>query len=124
MPHFLPLHTLLFNVPEGALSVATDHIPNGSLRDLLESVFTLPESVIREIFSGVFTGLNEFYSLDDLEFNQLGGLSPSQILFSETGKPLLGLGLFYRLNSNSSSNFYNLRASPPPKYFSLYSEWT
>jgi hypothetical protein len=56
--HFLALQGYLFNVPEGALSVITDYAQNGSLFNLLDSVFTLPESVIREIFVGIVNSLS------------------------------------------------------------------
>lgn len=46
-PRFLKVHGMAFNYPEGAVSILTDYVPEGSLLDLLHTVLTLPESVIR-----------------------------------------------------------------------------
>ena len=56
-PRFLKVHSMAFNYPEGAVSILTDYVQQGSLLDLLHAVLTLPESVIREIFREVVHSL-------------------------------------------------------------------
>jgi len=63
----------------------TDYCENGSLLDLLDSIFTLPECVIREIFLELFESLSKFYEISDHQSSQYGGIAPSQVLFTAEG---------------------------------------
>jgi hypothetical protein len=44
---------MAFNYPEGAVSILTEYHEEGSLLDLLNVALTLPESVIREVFTQI-----------------------------------------------------------------------
>ena len=115
-PKFLKVHSMAFNYPEGAVSILTDYVPEGSLLDLLNTVLTLPESVIKEIFVELCHALRDFYELTDLQF---GGLSPSQILLTSKGIQL-GMGLYYHFFNTTSHSIYHIKTSQKTKYFHPY----
>lgn len=118
---------MFFNVPEGAVSILTDYCENGSLLDLLDSIFTLPECVIREIFVELFESLRKFYDLSDQQYYQYGGIAPSQVLFTAEGEVKLSMGLYYQLSNHSSASIYNLKAQLKQKYQYIYPaplKWT
>jgi hypothetical protein len=58
---FINLYGTHYNIPEGAVSIITEYCHQGSLFGLLDSVMTLPEIVIREIFIAVTDSLRHFY---------------------------------------------------------------
>lgn len=87
---------------------------------LLDSIFTLPESVIREIFVELFEGLRKFYEISDQQWSQYGGIAPSQVLFTSEGEVKLSMGLYYQLSNHSSASIYNLKAQIKQKYYFLY----
>ena len=119
--HFLSLQGVFFNVPQGAVSILTDYCENGSLLDLLDSIFTLPECVIREIFLELFESLRKFYEISDQQWSQYGGIAPSQVLFTSEGEVKLSMGLYYQLSYHSSTSIYNLKAQVKQKQFCFYS---
>ena len=47
--NFIKIHEMFYNTPEGCVSVVTDYMVGGSLKDLLESSGTISESIIRVI---------------------------------------------------------------------------
>jgi hypothetical protein len=49
-----------------------------------------------------------------------GGLSPSQIMFTETGKIKMGLGLYYHFPNINSNNIYYLKSNNKAKYLFFY----
>lgn len=95
------------------MSILTEYLKGGSLLKLLQFVRTLPESVIREIIDQLLKILSQFYDLTGMNF---GGMSPSQIMFTEKGKIKLGLGLYYHFPNMNSTNIYYLKSSPKTKY--------
>lgn len=91
---FVIIHDVKYNYPEGAISIFMEYFKSRSLLNLLDLTATLPESVIREVFSQVLQNLDLFYNATNMHF---GGLSPSQIVFTEENKVKLSLGLFYHI---------------------------
>lgn len=49
-----------------------------------------------------------------------GGLSPSQIMFTDNGQIKLGLGLYYHFPNINSGNIYYLKSGNKAKYFFSY----
>lgn len=45
-----------------------------------------------------------------------GGMSPSQIMFTQKGKIKLGLGLYYHFPNMNSNNIYYLKSNNKAKY--------
>ena len=111
--NFLAIYGEQFNYPEGAVSILTEYLKGGSLLKLLQFVRTLPESVIREIIDQLLKILSQFYDLTGMNF---GGMSPSQIMFTEKGKIKLGLGLYYHFPNMNSTNIYYLKSNNKAKY--------
>jgi len=58
--------------------------------------------------------LTQFYDLTGMNF---GGMSPSQIMFTEKGKIKLGLGLYYHFPNMNSTNIYYLKSSNKTNIF-------
>jgi hypothetical protein len=44
---FITIHDVLYNYPEGAISIFTEYFKSRSLLNLLDLTMTLPESVVR-----------------------------------------------------------------------------
>lgn len=68
-------------------------------------VLALPESTIRSVFKEVCESLKEYYELTEMQF---GGLSPSQVILSESGIKL-GMGLYYHFSNINSNSIYHLK---------------
>lgn len=109
---FVNIYSAYFNYPEGAVSIITEYYGCGSLLNLLNTCLTLPESVIRHVFTEVLKHLSNFYLLTDIHF---GGISPSQILFTENYEIKLGMGLFYHIPGVTANNVYSLKVAPKTK---------
>lgn len=103
---FVILHDVKFNYPEGAISIFMEYFKSRSLLNLLDLTTTLPESVIREVFSQVLQILDVFYLHTKMHF---GGISPSQIMFTEDNKVKLSLGLFYHIPNLEAYSIYHIR---------------
>lgn len=105
---FISIYFYQFNYPEGAVSILTEYFQRGTLQNLLDVVITLPESVIRELFIEVLENLAVYYELTNMHF---GGLSPTQIMFTNEGNRIkLGMGLYYHFPNITSNSIYHLKS--------------
>jgi len=108
-----------WNVPEGCVSVVMEHMNAGSLENLLESVGALPECVLVHIAHSLLESIQEI----NIKMKVAHGfIAPSQVLFDQTGKMKLNLGIAQRLNvhlrklSNKSLVHHNNSSNSPFKY--------
>jgi serine/threonine protein kinase len=108
-----------WNVPEGCVSVVMEYMNAGSLENLLESVGALPEYALLEITRSLLESIKETH----VKMNVAHGfIAPSQVLFDQTGKMKLNLGIAQRLNvhqkksSSKSLVYHNNGLNAPFKY--------
>eukprot|EP00812_Abedinium_dasypus_P009366 NODE_305_length_1685_cov_141.693252.p1 GENE.NODE_305_length_1685_cov_141.693252~~NODE_305_length_1685_cov_141.693252.p1 ORF type:complete len:535 (-),score=139.21 NODE_305_length_1685_cov_141.693252:79-1449(-) len=79
------------------VSILCEHMPLGSLDELIQACGGLPEDALRDIALAVLQALDTLHSADPPVVH--GDLKPSQVLFTANGCPKLSFGLEQRLRS-------------------------
>ncbi len=84
-----------WNVPEGCVSVVMENLNAGSLENLLESAGALPEQVLLELATKLLACIQEVNNRMGVAH---GCIVPSQVLFDQSGRVKLNLGVAHKLN--------------------------
>eukprot|EP00811_Abedinium_folium_P028776 NODE_4482_length_1886_cov_6.006254.p1 GENE.NODE_4482_length_1886_cov_6.006254~~NODE_4482_length_1886_cov_6.006254.p1 ORF type:complete len:452 (-),score=25.29 NODE_4482_length_1886_cov_6.006254:381-1736(-) len=71
--------------------ILREHMPLGSLDELLQACGGLPEDALRDIALAVLEALNTIHSAEPPMVH--GDLTPSQVLFTANGRPKISFGL-------------------------------
>jgi serine/threonine protein kinase len=96
---FVKVYHTFWNSPEGCVSILEEYCAAGSLENLIDFYFELPEECIRDIAEQTLALLQEMTRIAEQGH---GGLLPSQILFSRDGQVKLSEGRNSKVRSGVS----------------------
>lgn len=92
VPSLLDVTDVLWNIPEGFVTILTENCPQGSLKDLLGRVETLTEASIIPLAKDILHFLSLFHNKFHSPFRSL---SLRQILFPKIGQIKISFVLFH-----------------------------
>ncbi len=70
-PHLVDIAGTFWNSPEGCVSVVTEHMKGGSLLNLLESIGSIPEDLLRDMASKMLKALDYLHNTAKITHNGL-----------------------------------------------------